>query len=121
MILHMSGPNAHRCRQTTSVASQAGPPASLTLFPLLTHRSQTYSTSEINLQLSQEDGQAIEWIFIDPEAFTGNPVWEPLPNQGYALPQYVKTTVYHRMWLSKVPNRDPDMVTHMRDPSPLEV
>lgn len=36
-------------------------------------RSQTYSTSEINLQLSQEDGQDIEWIFIDPEAFTGNP------------------------------------------------
>lgn len=34
-------------------------------------RSQTYSTNEINLQLSQEDGQTIEWIFIDPEAFTG--------------------------------------------------
>lgn len=58
----------------------------LTLFPLLTHRSQTYSTSEINLQLSQEDGQAIEWIFIDPEAFTGNPFWEAPPDQGCALP-----------------------------------
>ena len=34
--------------------------------------SQTYSTKQINLQLSQEDGQTIEWIFIDPEAFTGN-------------------------------------------------
>uniref|UniRef100_A0A8C6S2L4 Cholinergic receptor, nicotinic, gamma polypeptide n=2 Tax=Nannospalax galili TaxID=1026970 RepID=A0A8C6S2L4_NANGA len=34
---------------------------------VLENKSQTYSTSEINLQLSQEDGQAIEWIFIDPE------------------------------------------------------
>lgn len=40
--------------------------------PYLSPRSQTYSTNEINLQLSQEDGQTIEWIFIDPEAFTGN-------------------------------------------------
>uniref|UniRef100_A0A452UKH7 Cholinergic receptor nicotinic gamma subunit n=1 Tax=Ursus maritimus TaxID=29073 RepID=A0A452UKH7_URSMA len=38
-------------------------------------RSQTYSTNEINLQLSQEDGQTIEWIFIDPEAFTENGEW----------------------------------------------
>nr|XP_042116386.1 acetylcholine receptor subunit gamma [Peromyscus maniculatus bairdii] len=41
----------------------------------LIFQSQTYSTSEINLQLSQEDGQAIEWIFIDPEAFTENGEW----------------------------------------------
>lgn len=41
-------------------------------------RSQTYSTNEINLQLSQEDGQTIEWIFIDPEAFTGNLLPGPL-------------------------------------------
>uniref|UniRef100_A0A8C5P0A9 Cholinergic receptor, nicotinic, gamma polypeptide n=1 Tax=Jaculus jaculus TaxID=51337 RepID=A0A8C5P0A9_JACJA len=34
---------------------------------VLENKSQTYGTSEINLQLSQEDGQAIEWIFIDPE------------------------------------------------------
>lgn len=74
VTLHMSKPNVHSCHQATvSVASWTSPSASLTLFPLLTHRSQTYSTSEINLQLSQEDGQAIEWIFIDPEAFTGNP------------------------------------------------
>lgn len=43
-------------------------------------RSQTYSTNEINLQLSQEDGQTIEWIFIDPEAFTGNLLPGPLLN-----------------------------------------
>ena len=42
------------------------------LFTTPSPRSQTYSTNEINLQLSQEDGQTIEWIFIDPEAFTGN-------------------------------------------------
>uniref|UniRef100_A0A287D1M9 Cholinergic receptor nicotinic gamma subunit n=1 Tax=Ictidomys tridecemlineatus TaxID=43179 RepID=A0A287D1M9_ICTTR len=34
---------------------------------VLENKSQTYSTSEINLQLSQEGGQTIEWIFIDPE------------------------------------------------------
>ncbi|KAM5228689.1 acetylcholine receptor subunit gamma [Ctenodactylus gundi] len=54
---------------------------SVTYFPFdwqncsLIFQSQTYSTSEINLQLSQEDGQTIEWIFIDPEAFTENGEW----------------------------------------------
>ncbi|XP_003513362.1 acetylcholine receptor subunit gamma [Cricetulus griseus] len=54
---------------------------SVTYFPFdwqncsLIFQSQTYSTSEINLQLSQEDGQAFEWIFIDPEAFTENGEW----------------------------------------------
>ncbi|XP_004637375.1 acetylcholine receptor subunit gamma isoform X2 [Octodon degus] len=42
---------------------------------VLENKSQTYSTREINLQLSQEDGQTIEWIFIDPEAFTENGEW----------------------------------------------
>ncbi|XP_008050297.1 acetylcholine receptor subunit gamma isoform X2 [Carlito syrichta] len=42
---------------------------------VLENKSQTYSTSEIDLQLSQEDGQTIEWIFIDPEAFTENGEW----------------------------------------------
>lgn len=35
-------------------------------------RSQTYSANEINLLLTVEDGQTVEWIVIDPEAFTGN-------------------------------------------------
>ncbi|XP_007940020.1 acetylcholine receptor subunit gamma [Orycteropus afer afer] len=54
---------------------------SVTYFPFdwqncsLIFQSQTYSTNEINLQLSQEDGQTIEWIFIDPEAFTENGEW----------------------------------------------
>ncbi|EPQ18109.1 Acetylcholine receptor subunit gamma [Myotis brandtii] len=48
---------------------------SFTLPPSPPPRSQTYSTNEINLQLSQEDGQTIEWIFIDPEAFTENGEW----------------------------------------------
>uniref|UniRef100_A0A8C9IL06 Cholinergic receptor nicotinic gamma subunit n=1 Tax=Piliocolobus tephrosceles TaxID=591936 RepID=A0A8C9IL06_9PRIM len=42
---------------------------------VLENKSQTYSTNEIDLQLSQEDGQTIEWIFIDPEAFTENGEW----------------------------------------------
>ncbi|XP_004674823.1 PREDICTED: acetylcholine receptor subunit gamma [Condylura cristata] len=56
-------------------------PVSVTYFPFdwqncsLVFQSQTYSTSEINLHLSQEAGQTIEWIFIDPEAFTENGEW----------------------------------------------
>ncbi|XP_037377830.1 acetylcholine receptor subunit gamma isoform X1 [Talpa occidentalis] len=56
-------------------------PVSVTYFPFdwqncsLVFQSQTYSTSEINLQLSQEAGRTIEWIFIDPEAFTENGEW----------------------------------------------
>ncbi|NWZ78593.1 ACHG protein, partial [Poecile atricapillus] len=38
-------------------------------------QSQTYSANEINLLLTVEDGQTIEWIFIDPEAFTENGEW----------------------------------------------
>ncbi|KAF6113186.1 cholinergic receptor nicotinic gamma subunit [Phyllostomus discolor] len=56
-------------------------PVSVTYFPFdwqncsLIFQSQTYSTNEISLQLSQEGGQTIEWIFIDPEAFTENGEW----------------------------------------------
>ena len=46
-------------------------------FPSPSPRSQTYST-KINLQLSQKDGQTIEWIFIDAGAFTGNLQPRPL-------------------------------------------
>uniref|UniRef100_A0A669Q0V6 Cholinergic receptor nicotinic gamma subunit n=1 Tax=Phasianus colchicus TaxID=9054 RepID=A0A669Q0V6_PHACC len=38
-------------------------------------QSQTYSANEINLLLTVEEGQTIEWIFIDPEAFTENGEW----------------------------------------------
>ncbi|XP_065700788.1 acetylcholine receptor subunit gamma isoform X3 [Patagioenas fasciata] len=38
-------------------------------------QSQTYSANEINLLLTVEDGQTVEWIFIDPEAFTENGEW----------------------------------------------
>ena len=34
-------------------------------------RSQTYSANEIELVLTEEDGQSVEWVVIDPEAFTG--------------------------------------------------
>ncbi|NXD30840.1 ACHG protein, partial [Spelaeornis formosus] len=38
-------------------------------------QSQTYSANEINLLLTVEDGHTVEWIFIDPEAFTENGEW----------------------------------------------
>ncbi|XP_028918519.1 acetylcholine receptor subunit gamma [Ornithorhynchus anatinus] len=56
-------------------------PVTVTYFPFdwqncsLVFQSQTYSANEIDLQLSREDGQTIEWIFIDPEAFTENGEW----------------------------------------------
>ncbi|XP_034469198.1 acetylcholine receptor subunit gamma isoform X2 [Hippoglossus hippoglossus] len=38
-------------------------------------RSQTYSANEIELVLKQEDNQTLEWVDIDPEAFTENGEW----------------------------------------------
>ncbi|KAJ8389572.1 hypothetical protein AAFF_G00118090 [Aldrovandia affinis] len=38
-------------------------------------RSQTYSANEIDLVLTTEENQMIEWIVIDPEAFTENGEW----------------------------------------------
>ncbi|MEE6508921.1 hypothetical protein FKM82_023419 [Ascaphus truei] len=38
-------------------------------------QSQTYSANEIEMLLTVEDGQTIEWIVIDPEAFTENGEW----------------------------------------------
>lgn len=33
--------------------------------------SQTYSANEINMVLKVEDNHTLEWVDIDPEAFTG--------------------------------------------------
>uniref|UniRef100_A0A8C4J254 Acetylcholine receptor subunit gamma n=1 Tax=Dromaius novaehollandiae TaxID=8790 RepID=A0A8C4J254_DRONO len=41
----------------------------------LVFQSQTYSANEINLLLTEEDGRTVEWIAIDPEAFTENGEW----------------------------------------------
>ncbi|XP_005997427.3 acetylcholine receptor subunit gamma [Latimeria chalumnae] len=41
----------------------------------LVFRSQTYSANEIDLQLTVEENQTIEWIVIDPEDFTENGEW----------------------------------------------
>ncbi|KAM9790788.1 acetylcholine receptor subunit gamma isoform X2 [Syngnathus typhle] len=38
-------------------------------------RSQTYSANEIELVLKKEDNQTLEWVDIDPEAFTENGEW----------------------------------------------
>nr|XP_060623313.1 acetylcholine receptor subunit gamma [Anolis sagrei ordinatus] len=41
----------------------------------LEFQSQTYNAHEINLLLTVEEEQTIEWIFIDPEDFTENGEW----------------------------------------------
>uniref|UniRef100_A0A3Q3D1N0 Cholinergic receptor, nicotinic, gamma n=1 Tax=Hippocampus comes TaxID=109280 RepID=A0A3Q3D1N0_HIPCM len=38
-------------------------------------RSQTYSANEIELVLKKEDNVTLEWVDIDPEAFTENGEW----------------------------------------------
>ncbi|KAG9278197.1 acetylcholine receptor subunit gamma [Astyanax mexicanus] len=38
-------------------------------------RSQTYSANEIELKLTDEENSVVEWIEIDPEAFTENGEW----------------------------------------------
>ncbi|KAM8838413.1 acetylcholine receptor subunit gamma [Synchiropus picturatus] len=38
-------------------------------------RSQTYSANEIEMVLKEEDNQILEWVDIDPEAFTENGEW----------------------------------------------
>ncbi|XP_056149874.1 acetylcholine receptor subunit gamma [Lampris incognitus] len=38
-------------------------------------RSQTYSANEIELVLKEEANQTMEWVDIDPEAFTENGEW----------------------------------------------
>lgn len=39
------------------------------LLPFLS--SQTYSANEVELFLKEEDNHTLEWVDIDPEAFTG--------------------------------------------------
>uniref|UniRef100_A0A673AM25 Cholinergic receptor, nicotinic, gamma n=1 Tax=Sphaeramia orbicularis TaxID=375764 RepID=A0A673AM25_9TELE len=41
----------------------------------LVFRSQTYSANEIELVLKEEDNHTLEWVDIDPEAFTENGEW----------------------------------------------
>uniref|UniRef100_A0A8C9X3L9 Cholinergic receptor, nicotinic, gamma n=1 Tax=Sander lucioperca TaxID=283035 RepID=A0A8C9X3L9_SANLU len=38
-------------------------------------RSETYSANEIKLVLKEEDNHTLEWVDIDPEAFTENGEW----------------------------------------------
>lgn len=42
-----------------------------TLCLLAVFSSQTYSANEIKLVLKEEDNHTLEWVDIDPEAFTG--------------------------------------------------
>ncbi|XP_053565032.1 acetylcholine receptor subunit gamma [Bombina bombina] len=56
-------------------------PVVVTYFPFdwqncsMVFQSQTYNANEIELLLTVEDGRTIEWIVIDPEAFTENGEW----------------------------------------------
>ncbi|KAM9846382.1 acetylcholine receptor subunit epsilon [Aulostomus maculatus] len=53
----------------------------ITYFPFdyqnctLAFRSQTYSANEVDLILAVDSDQTIEWVDIDPEAFTENGEW----------------------------------------------
>ncbi|KAG9351584.1 hypothetical protein JZ751_022835 [Albula glossodonta] len=53
----------------------------ITFFPFdwqnctLVFRSQTYSANEVDIILAVENGITIEWVDIDPEAFTENGEW----------------------------------------------
>uniref|UniRef100_A0A672JPR8 Cholinergic receptor, nicotinic, epsilon n=1 Tax=Salarias fasciatus TaxID=181472 RepID=A0A672JPR8_SALFA len=53
----------------------------ITYFPFdyqnctLVFRSQTYSANEVDLILNADEGQTIEWVYIDPAAFTENGEW----------------------------------------------
>lgn len=42
---------------------------------ILSFSSQTYSANEIDMVLKVEDNHTLEWVDIDPEAFTGNARW----------------------------------------------
>ncbi|XP_040284358.1 acetylcholine receptor subunit gamma [Bufo bufo] len=56
-------------------------PVVVTYFPFdwqncsMVFQSQTYSANEIELLLTEKEGETIEWIEIDPEAFTENGEW----------------------------------------------
>ncbi|KAM3929969.1 acetylcholine receptor subunit gamma [Leptodactylus fuscus] len=60
---------------------QSDCPIVVTYFPFdwqncsMVFQSQTYSANEIELLLTQKEGETIEWIEIDPEAFTENGEW----------------------------------------------
>ncbi|XP_033838494.1 acetylcholine receptor subunit gamma [Periophthalmus magnuspinnatus] len=55
-------------------------------------RSQTYSANEIEIVLKEEDNYTLEWVDIDPEAFTENGEWviKHRPAKKLINPQYTK-------------------------------
>lgn len=48
----------------------------LVICPLPAFSSQTYSANEIEMVLKVEDNHTLEWVDIDPEAFTGIATFE---------------------------------------------
>ncbi|XP_072297487.1 acetylcholine receptor subunit gamma isoform X1 [Eucyclogobius newberryi] len=55
-------------------------------------RSQTYNANEIEIVLKEEDNYTLEWVDIDPEAFTENGEWviKHRPAKKLINPQYTK-------------------------------
>lgn len=65
------------------------------------HRSQTYSAKEVDLILAlNENGQAIQWVDIDPEAFTGTgqPHSVLLRHSKHTIPLQLITFSLFREW-----------------------
>nr|XP_046264124.1 acetylcholine receptor subunit gamma isoform X2 [Scatophagus argus] len=60
-----------------NITSQLRVPSKSIWLPdiILENNSQTYSANEIELVLKQEDNHTLEWVDIDPEAFTENGEW----------------------------------------------
>ncbi|XP_032387384.1 acetylcholine receptor subunit gamma [Etheostoma spectabile] len=61
-------------------------------------RSQTYSANEIKLVLKEEDNHTLEWVDIDPEAFTENGEWaiKHRPAKTVINTQYTKDELEHQ-------------------------
>ncbi|XP_041659724.1 acetylcholine receptor subunit gamma isoform X2 [Cheilinus undulatus] len=61
-------------------------------------RSRTYSANEIELVLKEEDNHTLEWVDIDPEAFTENGEWviKHRPAKKVINSQFTKDELEHQ-------------------------
>ncbi|KAK1878669.1 Acetylcholine receptor subunit gamma [Dissostichus eleginoides] len=65
---------------------------------ILENNSQTYSANEIKLVLKEEDNHTLEWVDIDPEAFTENGEWaiKHRPAKTLINAQHTKDDSHHQ-------------------------
>ncbi|XP_056452979.1 acetylcholine receptor subunit gamma [Gadus chalcogrammus] len=61
-------------------------------------RSETYSANEVELYLKEEDNHTLEWVDIDPEAFTENGEWaiKHRPAKKLINPLYTKDDLQYQ-------------------------